>query len=438
MSLLLLLGGGGSGESTAAGGAGPGDTSVIVEFSPTTGPMDTPVWVDITPQTRTAAGVSIRRGRSQELDDFQAGTASLTLNNRGRLFDPTYTAGPYYGNLRPHCQFRISLRYNSVTYTRFRGFITGWPQRFDVSKREAFVPVELVDGFGLLAQASMTEALFTLDSSTLGVLNQNRLGGDSAIEEELSGARVDRVLDLVGWATSLRDIDTGVSTMNGTDPDGYALDYLKNVEASEDGFFYMARDGRATFVERTARYNLTRMVTSQATFSDDGSDSRYHDIGLDYDLNRVYNDVRRTREGGVEQAVEDADSIDSYFRRVHSASGLLLTSDSEALANAQGFLDRYAEPAVRLPELEIRPLRDQATIFPAWLARELLDRVTVEATPMSLGAQYSTPQLLEGYAETFTDSTFTVRVALSNTYDPDVLILDDATKGVLDSRRLAA
>jgi hypothetical protein len=439
MTLLLLLGGAGAGTTTNPGVGTDYNVDIVVEFSPTTNPMDTPVWVDITAYLRDT-GVTIRRGRNSELDDFQAGTASFTLDNRTRLFDPNYSAGTYFGNLKPHRQFRISLRYASTTYERFRGFITGWPQRYDVSKREAYVPVELVDAFGLFAQADMTEAAFVLDSATFGVLDVNRLGGDDAVEAELSGARVDRVLDLVGWADSLRDLDTGSSTMNSTGPDGSALDYLKNVEVSEDGFLYVSRTGKVTFLERHARYNDTRLTTSQATYSDDGSDNRYSDIVFDYDLDRVYNDVRRTRDGGTEQAVEDSDSITAYFRRVHSVTGLLLTTDAETADNAASFLDRYAEPVMRLPELEVKPLRDPAVMFPAWLSRELLDRVTVEATPMGVGSQYSTQQHIEGYTETFSTRTYTARVQLSpaTASSSTVLILDSATQGVLDVNVLAA
>jgi hypothetical protein len=439
MSLLLLLGGAGTGTTTNPGVGTGYDVDIVVEFSPTTNPMDTPVWVDITSYLRDT-GVSIRRGRSSELDDFVAGTASFTLDNRTRLFDPNYSAGTYYGLLKPHRQFRISLRHNSTVYERFRGFCLGYAQRYDVSKREAYVPVELVDAFGLLAQADMTEAVFVLDDPDLGVLDVNRLGGDDSIEQELSGARVDRVLDLVGWADALRDLDTGSSTMNDTDPSGSALEYLKNVEVSEDGFLYVSRTGKVTFIERHARFTDTRLVTSQATYSDDGSDNRYADIGFDYDLDRVYNDVRRTRDGGVEQTAEDSTSIESYFRRVHSVTGLLLTTDAETADNAASFLDRYSEPMMRLPELELRPLRDPDVMFPAWLARELLDRVTVETTPMGLGSQLSTQQHIEGYTETFTTRTYTARVALSpaTSTTSTVFILDSATQGVLDVNVLAA
>lgn len=443
MTLLLLLGGSGPGTSTAEGEGGPAGSSVILEFSPTTNPMESPVWVDITPWLRFKDGITIRRGRSSELDDFVAGTASCVLDNRDRRFDPTNTAGPYHslnGNeLKPRRRFRISLRYNSVTYTRFVGFCRGWPQRYDVSKREAFVPLELDDAFALLAQANGTEAQFVLDDLDLGVLDVNRLGGAGEFAEELSGARVDTVLDLVGWDDFARDLDDGESLLNAAGISGAALEYLKNVERSEDGYLYVSRDGDVTFYGRFAPLQETRMTTSQATFTDDGTagDGRYHDIGYDYDDTRVFNDIRRTRDGGTEQAVQNSTSVERYFLRTHSETGLLLTSDEQAASVASFFLDRYREPAVRLPELEVRPLRDPTVLMPAVLARELLDRITVELTPMDVGAQNVHQCLIEGYEEQWNPKDIRFRFSLSTTYDPDVFILDDATAGELDVRVLA-
>lgn len=45
-------------------------------------------WTDLTPWTRR---ISIKRGRQRLLDRFEPGTATITLDNRDRRFDPAYT-----------------------------------------------------------------------------------------------------------------------------------------------------------------------------------------------------------------------------------------------------------------------------------------------------------------------------------------------------------
>ena len=415
---------------------GPGATTVSVEFSPTTGPLDTPSWVEITRYVRVQDGVTINRGRSSELDDFNAGTATFTLDNRTRLFDPTYTAGAYYGNLLPLRRFRIRAAYNGTIRTLFVGFIRAWPQEYDgQADREATVPVRLVDAFGLLSLANMSDNLFTLDSSSLGVLDVNRLGGTSTIAEESSGTRVDRVRDLVGWPASEWSIDTGLSTVSGVQPTGGALAYLKQVERSEDGFFYVTKDGTIRFWDRNTRQTETRMTTANAVFDDDGTDSRYSTVSFSYDDENLFNDVRLTGASGTEQAVEDSTSIGSYFRRSYTAT-LLTVGDGMVRDLAAIRLDRYKDPIVRVPEIEIRPLRDQATLFPVVLDTELLDRVTVRRTPQNVGTVIAQDVLVEGITHRFTSTSWATRLRLSPGFITDYFTLDSATLGVLDEDRL--
>lgn len=433
MTLLLFAGGL---DDVGATVTGPHGATVAIEFSPTTNPMDTPVWVDITGYVRFRAGVTTSRGRSSELDEFQAGTGSLVLDNRDRRFDPAYTAGPYYGNLKALRRFRVRVEYGSTIYTVFSGFCLGWPQVYDLSDNEATVPISLVDGFGLLALATLFEtAGFTLDSETLGVLDEDRLGfdGDDVLADMLSGERIEQILDAVGWFPQA--IDPGLSTVTGDTPTGSLLSYLQQVARSDDGFFFMAGDGTATFLQRTARQTETRISTSQATFDDDGTDLGYSMLEFQNDLENLYNDVRRTGSSGDEQSVQDDDSIDSYFRRTHSET-LLVTEDAVAQDLAALFLDRYKEPLQRVPQITVPVGRDPATLFPAVLGRELLDRVTVRRTPQGVGSVNSSENLVERITHRFDTKTWETTFALSPGFITDYFTLDSATLGVLDEDRL--
>lgn len=435
MSLLLLLGGANFPASpTSTGVAGPDGSTIYIEFSPTTNPLDDPVWVDISTKVRFNPGVSIRRGRSYELDDFQTGTCTFELDNRDLRFDPDNASGPYYGGLKPMRQFRVLIRHESIVYPRFYGFIEGWPQRYHVSRREAFVPVVLHDAFWLFAQSGIAEGGFVVGTAVVGT---DRVGGGVAGTQELSGARVDTVLDLDNWPETRRDLEAGVSlvpaqaSVSQSDP----LSYLKLIEESEDGFFFVAKDGDATFLSRHARYLLARMTTSQATFSDSGATSGYSDFGTDLDLDRVFNDIRFTRDGGTEQTVEDADSRTAYRRRRESKSGLLVTTDASTRNLALSFLHRYKDPQTRLPGVRIEPL-NPASDLAHWLGRELLDRVTIQHEPMDAGTTRTFNALLEGYTETFTSKTYVVSANFSPFYDPTPFIVGDATKGVVGSRNV--
>lgn len=78
--------------------------SVIVEAALSTRPTEAPVWTDLTPWVES---FSVRRGRQTERDSMQAGTATVRLDNRDRRFDPSYTAGPYYGQLKRRRRMRL-------------------------------------------------------------------------------------------------------------------------------------------------------------------------------------------------------------------------------------------------------------------------------------------------------------------------------------------
>lgn len=98
--------------------------TIAVAIAFTTNPASTPSWTDV---TTYVAGFTYNRGRSHELENVQAGTASVMLDNRDRRFDPTYASSPYSPNVRPMRRLRIQAVWSAVTYDLFHGYIEAWP-----------------------------------------------------------------------------------------------------------------------------------------------------------------------------------------------------------------------------------------------------------------------------------------------------------------------
>jgi hypothetical protein len=125
-------------------------------------------WTDISSFVRSG---STNVGRSSEVDDYAAGSLSLTLDNRARTFDPFYTSGPYYGNLNARKQIRVSATYASVNYPLFYGNVTGWPLAPDVSG-DSVVQLQAFDGLAYLATCDLPQDVYTytvdLITATLG------------------------------------------------------------------------------------------------------------------------------------------------------------------------------------------------------------------------------------------------------------------------------
>lgn len=121
--------------------------TVTVEFSPTTAPLSTPVWVDITDYVQSARW---RIGREHALEgEFRPAVADVTLVNDTRRFDPEHAAGPYYNQLTPGRRLRIRVTYEGVTYAAFGGFVEGWPQTYSFPE-VADCTVSATDGLTLL------------------------------------------------------------------------------------------------------------------------------------------------------------------------------------------------------------------------------------------------------------------------------------------------
>jgi hypothetical protein len=138
--------------STAYDGSGAGLANmpvVGVFISFTDGPyVVEPTWVEVTQYVRD---INVRRGRGNDLQQFPSGSATLTLDNRARLFDPFNTAGIYYGNLKPRRQIKIVGQWAGVTYPIFRGFIAGWPVGYSDGGKDSTVQIDCFDALGLLA-----------------------------------------------------------------------------------------------------------------------------------------------------------------------------------------------------------------------------------------------------------------------------------------------
>lgn len=129
-------------------------------------PYDTaPVWTNVTSYVRRAPGVKVDRKLGQ------AGTISMTLSNRDRRFDPTHTAGPYYGYLKRGVQVRVTCTHSATTWTLGEGWVKGWPQQLGTpSTKDSAVQIEAVDALGWMARTRLPDDLVYTVANSLGTL----------------------------------------------------------------------------------------------------------------------------------------------------------------------------------------------------------------------------------------------------------------------------
>ena len=311
--------------------------------------------------TNLVSKVSIRRGRNRITSQFEAGTANVTLYDQNGDWNPTNPASIYYPNLVPLRQIIIYATYATNNYFLFSGFITNYDTGFRQGNDElSTVTLRCVDGFKLLAGSGIT----TVPGS--GV--------------QLSGARVNAILDEIDWPISLRDIDAGDSTLQadpGTDRD--ALQALFNVEQSEFGGIFLDGNGQVNFVGRNALIAAPAFPVYE--FSDQGTDISYTNAVVALDDTTLINDVTITRLGGTAQNAFDQDSIDKFFLHSGTRSGILVQTNAEALDQAEGILATRKDPEIRIDSIQLNLYDDANPNKPlAGVDIELLDGVTVTKT----------------------------------------------------------
>jgi len=355
---------------------------------------------------------SIRRGRNRILSKFEAGTATVELLDETGDFNPANTSGPYYGKLIPLRKIRIFADYEGVRYYLYSGFITSYDTTFALGINEASrVILNCVDGFRLLNNISITS-----------------VPGTSA--GQLSGARIENLLDLVDWPASQRDINAGDSTLQ-ADPgtSRNLLDAIQTVENSEFGGFFIDAEGNATFYSRTTVSLFAD--TTPTNFSDDGTQIEYQQIDLAFDDTLIVNNVSVTRLNGTSQIVSDQTSIDNYFIHSGKRDGILVQTDAESLDQASMILQSRKDSLVRIDSMTLNLVDpDQQARNIAGLNLEIFDLVNITKTMP--GATSITRELfVQGLQHDITKTTFTTKILTS---EPIIqaFILDSSTQGILD------
>lgn len=306
--------------------------------------------------------VAIRRGRNRITGKFEFGSANVQLYDQNGDWNPANPSGAYYGKLVPLRQIIIFATYGGEDYFLFSGFIqaydTGfWRGNEDVSR----VLLRCVDGFRLLAGAAITT-----------------VSGAGAGQD--SGARVNAILDAIDFPLSLREIDTGDSTLQ-ADPgtSRTALDALQQVENSEFGGIFLDGQGRINFKNRTAM--VATPSTAAYTFNDDGTDISYNNAVVAFDDTTLINSVSVTRLNGTTQTAFDQTSIDTYFIHSGERSDILVQTDTESLNQAQAILATRKDPQPRIDSIQLNLYDDVNPNKPlSGIDIELLDGVTVTKT----------------------------------------------------------
>ncbi len=366
----------------------------------------TRTWTDVTAYVKR---LSTRRGRRHELDRVDTGTLTATLLNTDRRFDPSYTSGPYYPNVKPMRRIRARARWGTVTYNLFHGYILGWPQAWPDGGMNAIVDLRAVDAFAVLAQ-------YDLVGKSYGTA--------------LAGTRIGTALSDAGFGTAERSLDAGQSSIvaSGTLSTSAALSHLLDVQVSENGLLFV--DGGGTWIFQDRHHRIKNEVTAGGTLGDTAGEIPYRELSTSNDASEIWNRIMVTPSGGTAEEAIDSSSTASYYTRTLSRD-YLISSQNEAYDAAHWNLARYKEPALRTPAVQIVCAAATA-LWPNVLAREISDRVLLHRRPPG-GGTISEFQHVESIGhEIALESDWLTEWLLSPVDPQSYWVLEDSVNGVLD------
>lgn len=362
--------------------------------------------------TNYVTGIGLTRGKSDNIATISSGDFGVSLNNRSRAFDPEYAASPFAGNILPKRQVRYSV--NGIQ--QYQGVLDDW--------NLAYTP----DG----------DAVAAFDASDGFVYLNNQTLAAGTATAQLSGARINAILDdpFVQWPASERSIDPGITTVGANVvADGQnVLAYLQQIELGELGLFYIGKDGKAVFKERT----FAPASAGVPKFADDGTGIGYQNLIIGYGSEDLVNEVASTSVITATEILSvDPASQDEYGIFNNTFTDLLLSTNEQVIDFNATLLKKYSDPVYRFNELQVRlndlSLADQNKV----LNLELGDFVQVVFTPSNI------PPAINKYAQVIranhsVDLSGEHIVTLGlNTLNFTYLILDDLVFGRLDEGSLS-
>ena len=378
--------------------------------------------------------VTITYGRQRILDEFGAGTATVTIENRDNFITPGHSDSTYGNTQLIGREVFISAAVTGgsdshATYL-FRGIVQDVDYIPSVDHQNATTVLKLVDGFEKLARAKFENENFA---------------------EQLTSARVSAVLDLAsinypnGSNPLDRSIQTGSQTcLADTAVTSGALDYLQKITRTENGRFVVNhagtpsatnKGGVLTFTAQNSGTGTSGLTISDANTLASGS-VQAESLNLEYGSELLFNAYSFTPHTGAVQSGSDATSITKYGRRTVSRETL---SDAASTNNAGiYFLNLHTEPMLRISSVTIRI--DEATTADAekLLHLHVTSGIDLNITPAGSSTAIDAEYMVEGVSLNITPrdmatnaSTIIATYSTSAADATGYWVLEDPVLGVL-------
>lgn len=347
--------------------------------------------------------VNAQRGKSAIFSSFPPGECKVDFTNHTRVFDPLNEDSPFYPEIVPRRELRVSANGVPVFY----GWIDDWDLAYQPSGDS-------------IATAKATDALSNLGAQTLDAFTPSL---------EKAGARIDSVLSRaeINWPATLRDLDEGAVDMaaNAVPADTNLITYLENVAGSDPGYVFVTSDGKVAFRDR-------RKAPTSAELVELGEGGiPFSTIGVTYGSELLFNRVTASRQNGGTAIASDVASQNSYGIRDLTLSNTQLAYDADLIDYVVGQASLYSQPEYRFDQTTIALEKLSPTNQAKILGLEIGDVCKIAFTPNNIGAQIVRYVEVREVNHNVQTEFHTVELGFNETrYAP--LVLDDAVFGKLD------
>ena len=256
----------------------------------------------------------------------------------------------------------------------FVGHVTKWSYDLYQSMEYAVATIECADAIDIFSATEMVADPALWGDPSAQAIYEGNIRFDPATQVK---HRIDKVLDQSGWPAGNREIFTGNISLQPTvyAPRQPAIAPIQDAAEAEfpSGVaqFWIAKDGKATFHGRLARFNPTDAQYHINTWNCGdlaNSSGRAVIFGLEYDQDkeRVINSAFCTPEGVADadipnQYVQDTASISTYGTRSWSAENLVINhswlTGNDGLDECRDVYAQYYVTNYAQAQTEVRRLR---------------------------------------------------------------------------------
>jgi len=361
--------------------------------------------------TSIVESVNITRGRSRQLDQFNAGTATIAFDNSSQILNPSNTSSPYYPFVLPRCPVQV-LANGVPIYT---GLVTDWNLDYDISNED-------------MMYASCSDQFTVLANQALNAVTPSA---------QASGTRINTVLSYseINYQGA-RAIDTGSSTLGAyaISQDTNCLNYLQQINTSEQGYLFMSANGTLTFKGRSSVLN----PVAGATFNTDGTGLPYQTLINQYGDELLYNYIITQSPAGAAQTTSSATSIALYQAQQYALTDLLNSTTTEVAGLGNYLLGKYQNPVLRFTGLSTQMAALSTANQNIVLGLDLTSVCTVIKNFVTGTPATETQTLIvSGVSHNITPGSHIISFTFESTDGNQYLTLNDAIFGTLDNNLLS-